>query len=1193
MPGMVADAPPSSCPAPSSSSSAIWSRRRDEITFDRLRKFWNALSPQGRHALLRIDKQTLIEHARKNLYCSRCNGLLLESFTQIVIYGKSLHQESSGEPRVLEIEPHDVQDPSVHPWGGLSTTKDGILTLLDCFINAKSLHVLQNVFDNARAREREREMLYPDACGGEGRGWISPAIANYGRGHGTRDTCALHTARLSCDTLVDFWSALGDEARSSLLRMKEEDFIERLMHRFDSKRFCRDCRKNVIREFKELKELKRLRREPRCTSWFCVADTAFHCEVFEDAVLVDWHQDFLEQDGAYHHFELGVGTDEGKADILEFEDVGMNGQVHKKGLDLDQYEDYFVTLRAWRLDGRCTEFCVKAHALKGQSCVHRRLIVGDGFVTITKGESVRSFFEYAEEAEEEDEDDAMDRDGNDPDSDGAHPQKHAKSPELAREFLLDAATVIFKEQVEKAFREGTARQNAHSVFVSLALKLLEERIHVACKEIITLEKQTKLLEEEEKEKREEEERRERRRAKEREKKLRRKERLKEKGRDKEEMPVQSKSSGDVTPGHCQSPDILDSRYSASDEEGNVVVAEQFSRDTSADQSLSTEADEQSNEQCSTTAEFVPADCSDSFICEQSKSRRKPRFTRDSPQEKATSCWYEDRRDDSEDIGDIHCQSRERTRNTSRGCNSAFSINSRTRDRYEYNPCSCGHQEDYRYFPSARSSRDVKMPRKTLVEKPRLQYRRCYPVDSFVVPKGSRVGIIPNKNTGPKQVWEPMDARKKASLGNAHDAFETVDNTGRSDQVGCSKDINECEKLGTGGEPLAEVCSDRSEEACKSDTDQPGDREDKTQAACNDEPAVVNKPDSCLKKGASQMAKLTTSDSSSCLSEGDRDSSMSSMTSLSAQNAESSSSTSDSEESSERNNSSPGDPPAKNASRSLLEMCAGNGFREYQPKSMHPPGSNQFGLGMAPFQDHVLHHHKVQTPPYSSTFVGFHSHHLSVPTSGYLPYPQPGTFYPSPVGYSVTGNQCVDFPMQYSNNIHPYSGPPEFRYIPAPPINKTMLTFSAMPPTPLCINGRPMVMNPDMQHHHTLPPESELVVAQNGCHTLPPESELVVVQNGCHTLPPESELVVAQNGCSENNFKPPDDSTPFSLFQFNLPIAPPASAPSKDVQPDGGAMAAMTKPPMAQNQPCSREETDVKEYNLFSGCERTISISSFM
>lgn len=49
--------------------------------------------------------------------------------------------------------------------------------------------------------------------------------------------------------------------------------------------------------------------------------------------------------------------------------------------------------------------------------------------------------------------------------------------------------LYFLFQVEKAFREGTARQNAHSIFVCLALKLLEERVHIACKEIITLEKQ--------------------------------------------------------------------------------------------------------------------------------------------------------------------------------------------------------------------------------------------------------------------------------------------------------------------------------------------------------------------------------------------------------------------------------------------------------------------------------------------------------------------------------------------------------------------------------------------------------------------------------------------------------------------------------------------------------------------------------
>jgi hypothetical protein len=106
-----------------------------------------------------LDKQTLIEQARKNFYCSRCNGLLLESFSQIVIYGKSVQQEASDisrhrtttVSRITQGEQDGAQDPSVHPWGGLSTTKDGVLTLLDCFIKAKSLRVLQNVSVNNAA----------------------------------------------------------------------------------------------------------------------------------------------------------------------------------------------------------------------------------------------------------------------------------------------------------------------------------------------------------------------------------------------------------------------------------------------------------------------------------------------------------------------------------------------------------------------------------------------------------------------------------------------------------------------------------------------------------------------------------------------------------------------------------------------------------------------------------------------------------------------------------------------------------------------------------------------------------------------------------------------------------------------------------------------------------------------------------
>lgn len=99
------------------------------------------------------------------MYCSRCNGLLLEGFLQIVMYGKSLQQEGAGghvpcnRQGALKTQNdaglnvpngcHDeIQDPSVHPWGGLTTTRDGSLTLMDCYLYAKSLKGLQNVISD-------------------------------------------------------------------------------------------------------------------------------------------------------------------------------------------------------------------------------------------------------------------------------------------------------------------------------------------------------------------------------------------------------------------------------------------------------------------------------------------------------------------------------------------------------------------------------------------------------------------------------------------------------------------------------------------------------------------------------------------------------------------------------------------------------------------------------------------------------------------------------------------------------------------------------------------------------------------------------------------------------------------------------------------------------------------------------------
>jgi hypothetical protein len=129
--------------------------------------------------------------------------------------------------------------------------------------------------------------------------------------------------------------------------------------------------------------------------------------VFEDGIIVDWTQCLSsEADGTFHRFEWAIGTQEGESDISAFEDAGMNARVHKTGINLAQFESYFITLRAWRSDDRCTEYCVKAHVSKGKSsCVHlpqHALVVGGGYVTITNGGSMKGFFERAEKVEEED-----------------------------------------------------------------------------------------------------------------------------------------------------------------------------------------------------------------------------------------------------------------------------------------------------------------------------------------------------------------------------------------------------------------------------------------------------------------------------------------------------------------------------------------------------------------------------------------------------------------------------------------------------------------------------------------------------------------------------------------------------------------------------------------------------------------------
>lgn len=1236
-------------------SKTIWSRQREDVSFDQLRKFWGELPTQDRRELLRIDKQTLCEQARKNLYCSRCHGLLLECYSQIVMYGKSLQQEFIGgcfpqktTAEVLADNEYDnLQDPSVHPWGGLATTKDGMLTLLDCFTCASSPDVIHKVFSSARQREHDRELLYPDACGGGGRGWISQGLVNYGRGHGTRETCALHTSRLSCDTLLDFWSALGDETRLSLLHMKEDDFIERLMYRFDSKRFCRDCRRNVLREFKELKELKRMRKELRCTSWFCVADTAIYYEVSEESVLVDWRHSFTDT-STYHHFEWAVGTAEGKDDILDFEDVGMNGKVEVEGLDLSGLSACFITLRAWKLDGRCTELSVKAHALKGQACVHQRLIIGDGFVTITKGDCIKSFFEHAEEVEEEEDDDSVDKDGNELDVDGSRPQKHAKSPELAREFLLDAATVIFKEQVEKAFREGTARQNSHSLFVSLAIKLLEDCVHVACKEIITLEKQIKLLEEEENEKRVEEERRERRRNKEREKKLRRKERMKEKGKDREMKLIEAKpvciglSTSVNNSLSCINNDSLDITPNFgdtfSDLRDNETLVEPTFSDMTDDTSVYEYVDTvQSDSPCcqgniDEGSHF--REINDSLPLEQSKSsKRKLLFKRVTLQDQAPK-WYDKHRtafsnvmSNQQEFGlkikaSSRCLSggrrtfRERVvRVDSRNCIGARisekfrSSQDRIHDTYDTQSCRSTHPGEYRlkdrhHNSNIRGGREVKCSTTadSIGNFPRQQphynkhNRLCYIPDNCMVPKGKLVtGASGRDPTHTRQVWEPMDARKKYNRSNLGDNVTSSTATKihhSSKDTRFDEDEKDCQSYDH--EPSAEdssfdfsrktsivdsSCSpenhmDRSKDSSMSDSRIPSNCQngflslEKSRCCSKDDTeeghnsSSVTSPFSMTKRCHSIAISSSSDSCSSCPSEGDSSTSFSSTLNVET------SSTSDSEDAGQLFDqrdisTSNGDARPKDQYSSpniATQQVTNSGFplgsytgatREESRNDGYSSvgGSSKFII--APPSQHMIQVHKhLPMPPFPLEIIGYENRNTmpwsGAPINGLSPYSQHHHYmFQPPVGYGPPAIRSPGFAMHYS---------------------------TLQPPTTALYNTK---------QHHSYHGITQDAGAYNASPNEQPKNDNVYRGEQIAQVAAEKIHGIKKLTSSEGNGKPHESDESFSLFHFGGPLVGAATYGVK-LECAKESTGHTLKPVESQdNISCSMEETKVKEYSLFA------------
>lgn len=67
--------------------------------------------------------------------------------------------------------------------------------------------------------------------------------------------------------------------------------------------------------------------------------------------------------------------------------------------------------------------------------------------------------------------------------------RHAETSDAAREALIDSTLLIYKGQVETAFREQTAGHNALLLFVGLTLRMMEEQLMNAYNDITAKQKE--------------------------------------------------------------------------------------------------------------------------------------------------------------------------------------------------------------------------------------------------------------------------------------------------------------------------------------------------------------------------------------------------------------------------------------------------------------------------------------------------------------------------------------------------------------------------------------------------------------------------------------------------------------------------------------------------------------------------------
>lgn len=544
---------------------------------------------------------------------------------------------------------------------------------------------------------------------------------------------------------------------------------------------------------------------------------------------------------------------------------------------------------------------------------------------------------------------------------------------------------------------------------------------------------------------------------------------------------------------------------------------------SEDMPHSTDAPREDGESSRDHSEYhqCQVDTNESFILEQSKStRRRLKYNNDPGNRNAVA----------------------------KKSNRSSDLPYRSRGRYEYHSCGCGdrgqdaayHQQSYKlrqpYYRSAKFSNSG------------------YTSDSFTVQKGSAVGTggISKKDQILKQVWEPMDSRKKIHAASNITTDNKDSDADLPDKADCgSNEENTCQKhkQGEDGEQFEDM---NHREGCNLE-------HRKRQDACTGYNTSSGSPgnhshdlDNC----------------SSCPSEGD-----SSISSSSGPHNESSSSTSDSEDASQqsdgRDNSTctnekndsifPKDLPKELGSQSPLkkdgphkcsvlmsppERESGTGLRvsqvardgENETKAVHMRN------GLLP-----AHTQPVHGPAfYPSVGVGYHNQPVTNswagPTNGY-PFSQPGHYsYPNHhMGYGITMQYAAPVVHPFPTTAHSFGlnqQTPVYKQYGAR--DNTIVSRPGLGPSGADLAG----------NRRVLPPQNSNL-ERRVVNPMPQVS-----------MRPSSNLLKSNEEKLQN-----EESSHFSLFHFGGPMGCRDQLKLNDGK-NGGLK-------------CAKEGSDVKEYNLFS------------